>query len=583
LIRALLSLLLFLYTIQVKAQAITQERNIAKITQVAVLPDHNYSFDYIRSAKIPFVVTDSVKKAQAYWIRAVVNNQLGDAQNYYISIAPNISTKFYHIDPSINQWMHHQSTITQGRYRLGVFTYQLERRTIDTVYFWVDLRLHSIVNNQFKLNLKLDVKEDADDLKQEIKMAWLVCMTVLFLVFLNYLYIYIGLRDKPVLFYVLMQLGGMIYLTAYWRFFALFASKVFSFRLGHSFHIYDVDQLLMHLGIVLIFYSYVQLTRSYLNTKENLPIADRILKYCLWIYIIASAAIAGVSLLGFDLEYYTLLYDNGYCGLLILIILYTTIKAYLLKTPLSKVYLYSNLMQFSLMLSIPLYHLLIANYNTFNFWLPVSLVIYQALGFSIALVTRTKTIQETLNLRELESKELEFNLREIGYQNKLNEMQLVKVNADMQLEKNRNELLQGRLELQQRELASSALHMVQKSELLAFLKDQLQKLNWLDRYHTKRNLHELNQLLESNIQLDSDWSKFKIHFEQVHPDFFQELKRDYPSLTQKEIRLHTYFQMKLSHKEIAALLAIDPASVRRAKTRLYKKMGIAVGKDLPSE
>ena len=44
-------------------------------------------------------------------------------------------------------------------------------------------------------------------------------------------------------------------------------------------------------------------------------------------------------------------------------------------------------------------------------------------------------------------------------------------------------------------------------------------------------------------------------------------------------RLYTYFHMELGHKEIAALLAIDQASVRRAKTRLYKKMGIAVGKD----
>lgn len=577
--KVLISLFLFLNAIQANAQAIAQNRNVAKIAQVAVLPDRNYNFEYIRSANSSFIVIDSVKKANAYWIRTVINNQLGDTQNYYISIAPNIIAKFYHKDQRVNQWTVHRSEIAHGRYQLGMFAYQVERRTIDTVYFWVDLRMPNIVNDQFKINLKLELKEDADNLRQEIKMAWLVCMTILFLVFLNYLYIYINLKDRPVLFYLLMQLGGMIYLTGYWRYFGLFAPKVFSFRLGYTLSIYDTNQLLVHLAIVIIFYSYVQLTRSYLNTKENLPTTDRILKYSLWIYVIASIVIAAISLLGFDLEYYTLLYDNGYCGILITVILYATVKAYLLKIPLSKVYLYSNLMQLSLMLGLPLYHLLVADYNIFNFWLPVLLVIYQALGFSIALVTRTKTIQGTLKLRELESKELEFNLKEVGYQNKLNEMQLVKVNADMQLEKSRNELLQGKLELQQRELASSALHMVQKSELLTFLKDQLQKLNWLDRYHTKRNLHELNLLLESNIQLDSEWGKFKLHFEQVHPEFFQNLKRNYPSLTQKEVRLYTYFHMKLSHKEIAALLGIDPSSVRRAKTRLYKKMGIAVGRE----
>jgi DNA-binding CsgD family transcriptional regulator len=35
--------------------------------------------------------------------------------------------------------------------------------------------------------------------------------------------------------------------------------------------------------------------------------------------------------------------------------------------------------------------------------------------------------------------------------------------------------------------------------------------------------------------------------------------------------------MNLSTKEIATLLNIDPASVRRAKTRLYKKIGINNG------
>ncbi|HLL95084.1 MAG TPA: hypothetical protein VK404_08930 [Spirosoma sp.] len=36
---------------------------------------------------------------------------------------------------------------------------------------------------------------------------------------------------------------------------------------------------------------------------------------------------------------------------------------------------------------------------------------------------------------------------------------------------------------------------------------------------------------------------------------------------------HTH--LNLSTKEIAALLTIDPASVRTAKTRLYKKMAAA--------
>ena len=46
-----------------------------------------------------------------------------------------------------------------------------------------------------------------------------------------------------------------------------------------------------------------------------------------------------------------------------------------------------------------------------------------------------------------------------------------------------------------------------------------------------------------------------------------------------QVRLHAYFHINLSTKEIATLLNIDPASVRRAKTRLLKKMGKGCAED----
>jgi DNA-binding CsgD family transcriptional regulator len=78
--------------------------------------------------------------------------------------------------------------------------------------------------------------------------------------------------------------------------------------------------------------------------------------------------------------------------------------------------------------------------------------------------------------------------------------------------------------------------------------------------------------LQTNLHLDEDWTKFKLHFEKVHPHFFEEMQAKYPTLTKNELRLLSYFHINLTTKEIATLLNIDPASVRRAKTRLFKKM-----------
>ena len=134
--------------------------------------------------------------------------------------------------------------------------------------------------------------------------------------------------------------------------------------------------------------------------------------------------------------------------------------------------------------------------------------------------------------------------------------------------------MQEKLEANQRELASSTLYMVQKNELLTLLKAQIKELNKLNPDHKKQELLHIESTLQKSMYLDADWAKFKLHFEQVHPHFFADLQSQHPTLTRNEIRLCAYFHINLSTKEIASLLNIDPASVRRAKTRLYKKMGV---------
>ena len=90
---------------------------------------------------------------------------------------------------------------------------------------------------------------------------------------------------------------------------------------------------------------------------------------------------------------------------------------------------------------------------------------------------------------------------------------------------------------------------------------------------TNDSLEKLKTKIQQNLYLDADWDKFKLHFEQVHPNFFRELDEKHPGLTNYEVRLYSYIHMKLSTKEIAGLLNITPASVIKAKARLNKKLG----------
>ncbi len=541
----------------------------------SILEDNGYTINQILKGQTSvFIQTDSLIGAQIYWLRVFVHNPNEESQRYVLSVYPNKNTWLYYYNKEESKWTSHLSDLKNSTqtWLPGRHPYQIAGLATDTLYIKVDVSGPNIVNNRFKARLTFTSEAKAASKVQSIKTAWLLGMVVLLIFFLNNLFIYFGIKDLTFIYYLIMQFGAMLYLTSYWHLFEFDRLVIFSYLLVNEIYIYEINKLLNHISILIIFFGLIKLTRSYLKTKKYLPVEDRILKYSLLAYITFTIITTIVNVSGFYIALYTWKFDNIFCAILILAIIFTSIKAYLKKMPLAEPYLLANLLPLLLVFCIPIYHLLISSDSTVNYLLPVFAVVSQALGFSVALVNRTQAMQEALKVKEIERRQLEFNVKEITYVNKLNELELEQRSMEVSREKERNDLLQQNLELNQRELASSALNMVQKNELLTLLRQQLQKLNWMDRYHTKKNVEELNQLLQSNIQLDSDWNKFKLHFEQVHPHFFENLKQQHPSLTAKEIRLYTYFEMKLSHKEIAALLDIDQASVRRAKTRLLKKM-----------
>ena len=573
----ILQLFFFLFTIPVFAQPVHSLRDTAEV-RFAILPDNGYTLEEVLKDKANlFKATDSLIGAQIYWLRVFVHNPTEEEQRYVLSVYPNKSTWLYCYKKVDRKWTSHISDLKNSTltWLPGRHPYHIDAFATDTVYIKVDASRPNIVENRFIAKIAFTPVAIAASKKQSIKTAWLLGMIVLLIFFLNNLFIYFGIKDLTFIYYLIMQLGAMLYITSYWHLFEFDRLIIFSFLLANEVYTYEINKLLNHISILVIFFGLIKLTRSYLKTKEHLLLEDSILKYTLLAYFIFTIVTTIINVAGFYIALYTWKFDNLFCAILILAIILTSIKAYLKRLPLAEPYLLANLLPLIFVFCIPIYHLLISADSTVNYLLPVFAVVSQALGFSVALVNRTQAVQEALKVKEIERRQLEFDVKEITYVNKLNELELEQRTMEISQEKERNELLQQNLELNQRELASSALNMVQKNELLTLLREQLKKLNWMDRYHTKKNVEELNQLLQSNIQLDSDWNKFKLHFEQVHPDFFENLKKQHPSLTAKEIRLYTYFEMKLSHKEIAALLDIDQASVRRAKTRLLKKMAQA--------
>ena len=148
--------------------------------------------------------------------------------------------------------------------------------------------------------------------------------------------------------------------------------------------------------------------------------------------------------------------------------------------------------------------------------------------------------------------------------------------ASSQLVTLRNEKLQAEIDFKNSELATSAMHLVQKGELIGKIKGELnQIIKGLDNEKAVSELKRMIKLLNEDDKTDEDWEHFAQHFDKVHSDFVVSLKEKHPTITPNELKLSAYLRMNLSTKEIAQLMNISVRGVEISRYRLRKKLGIS--------
>ncbi|MDQ2752715.1 MAG: transcriptional regulator, partial [Bacteroidota bacterium] len=138
----------------------------------------------------------------------------------------------------------------------------------------------------------------------------------------------------------------------------------------------------------------------------------------------------------------------------------------------------------------------------------------------------------------------------------------------------KNEKLETELEYKNSELASTALHLVQKGELLADIKDELVRIKKTSTERPNDDFKKILHILKEENKLDKDWEQFASHFDSVHASFLKILKQKHPLVSAHELKLCAYLRMNLSSKEIAQLENISVRGVEISRYRLRKKLQI---------
>jgi ligand-binding sensor domain-containing protein/DNA-binding CsgD family transcriptional regulator len=147
--------------------------------------------------------------------------------------------------------------------------------------------------------------------------------------------------------------------------------------------------------------------------------------------------------------------------------------------------------------------------------------------------------------------------------------------TDKEIVKLKNEKLEAEIQHKNTELASVAMHLVQKGEMLAKIKEQIEHLkNTPGDVKNSDDLKKIIRALGEEDKIDKQWEQFTKHFDNVHSDFLSTLKNKYPSLSPNELKLSAYLRMNLSTKEMAQLMNISVRGVEISRYRLRKKLGM---------
>ncbi len=141
----------------------------------------------------------------------------------------------------------------------------------------------------------------------------------------------------------------------------------------------------------------------------------------------------------------------------------------------------------------------------------------------------------------------------------------------------KKELLEKELNQKSRLLTTSSIQWINMTENLDNLKRDLNdNLEKVDQKKKKKLLKHVDKVKG----FESHWQSFKLHFESVHPDFFERLENEFPDLTMKDLKICAFLKMKMDNAEMAQIIGIAKSSIQQTKRRIKKKMNLGPYADL---
>ncbi|MFT7073272.1 MAG: tetratricopeptide (TPR) repeat protein [Patiriisocius sp.] len=130
-----------------------------------------------------------------------------------------------------------------------------------------------------------------------------------------------------------------------------------------------------------------------------------------------------------------------------------------------------------------------------------------------------------------------------------------------------------------KELTSTVLNLIERNKFISEISKSLEDIN------TKEDAVDLIKIKKVIKDIDRDmtkklWQEFELRYVDVHKDFFEKLNKVSSGLTSNERRLSALLVLNMSTKDISSITYQSVLSIKTARYRLRKKLGLDKNENL---
>lgn len=152
------------------------------------------------------------------------------------------------------------------------------------------------------------------------------------------------------------------------------------------------------------------------------------------------------------------------------------------------------------------------------------------------------------------------------------------IENDKKIVQLKNQSLKNEIKLKSKQLANTAIALVKKNESMLEIKNELLKNK--SGFENPLMYKRLLRKIDNSIGHEDEWELFEYNFNQVHEEFFNQLKSKHPKLTHKDLKICAYIKMNLLSKEIAPLMNVSIRGLETHRYRLKRKLNLENNKPL---